>query len=129
MLIVFVDLDRLKYINDHFGHEHGDKAIRIIARAILQICLKDSIPVRTGGDEFLIIQDAAGDHCEKEFVTLIQEKIAQEAYKAKLPYPISASIGCVRTDMRTTKTLDDYVREADAMMYAEKAAKKVNRKV
>ncbi len=129
LLIVFVDLDRLKYINDHFGHEHGDKAIRIIARAILQICLKDSIPVRTGGDEFLIIQDAAGDHCEKEFVTSIREKIAQEAYKAKLPYPISASIGCVRTDMRTTKTLDDYVREADAMMYAEKVAKKVNRKV
>ena len=38
------------------------------------------------------------------------------------------SIGCVRTDMDTDKTLDDYVREADEIMYAEKLAKKVNRK-
>ena len=127
LLILFVDMDRLKYINDHFGHEHGDKAICIIARAIQQNCSESSVPVRTGGDEFLIIQEAAEEGCGEALIAAIRKEIAQKAEEAKLPYPLTVSIGCVRTDMRTDKTLDDYVREADQIMYAEKLAKKVNR--
>ena len=128
MLILFVDLDRLKYINDHYGHEQGDDAIKIIAQAILHNCSKDSVPVRTGGDEFLIIQQASGDESGEQLIRLIRQEIAQKKENRKLAYPLTVSIGCVRTDMDTDKTLDDYVREADEIMYAEKLAKKVNRK-
>lgn len=128
LLIIFVDMDRLKYINDHFGHEQGDEAIRIIAKAILDNCREDSVPVRTGGDEFLIIQNAAEDAGGKDICGRIQKEIAQEAETAQLPYPLTVSIGCVCTDMETDRTLDDYVRQADEIMYAQKMAKKVNRK-
>jgi len=127
LLILFVDMDRLKYINDHFGHERGDEAICMIAKAIQQNCLEDSVPVRTGGDEFLIIQQAVGEDCGEGLIASIRKEIAKKAEDARLPYPLTVSIGCVRTDMCTDKTLDDYVREADQIMYAEKLAKKVNR--
>lgn len=127
LLIVFVDMDRLKYINDHFGHEQGDASICMIAKAILHNCMSDAVPVRTGGDEFLVIQEAERGDCGERLTAGIRKEIAQAAEEAKLPYPLSVSIGCVRTDMNTDKTLDDYVREADEIMYAEKLAKKVNR--
>ena len=49
LLILFVDLDRLKYINDTFGHEYGDMAICAAARALMQCSSRDAVPARTGG--------------------------------------------------------------------------------
>ena len=44
LLILFVDLDRLKYINDTFGHEYGDMAICAAARALMQCSSRDAVP-------------------------------------------------------------------------------------
>ena len=61
LLILFVDLDRLKYINDTFGHEYGDMAICAAARALMQCSSRDAVPARTGGDEFVLIQSYQSD--------------------------------------------------------------------
>lgn len=50
------------------------------------------------------------------------------AIKMQLPFPLTISVGCVVTDMNSDKNLDDYVRNADEMIYQEKVAKRVNRK-
>lgn len=128
MSIVFIDMDRLKYINDCFGHIHGDWAIKTTANAILNHIPKGAAAVRTGGDEFLIVQKqiCADEVCD--MVQQIRDEIRMRSEEMKFGFPLTISAGCIDTDMFSDKSLDDYVREADEVMYQEKLAKKVNRK-
>lgn len=127
LMIMFLDMDRLKYINDHYGHESGDQAICVVASAILKNCSKDAVPIRTGGDEFVIIQMPM-TNAEVELITdKIQQDIVKLSEEMGLPFQITFSAGTVRTDMQTDKELDDYIREADEVMYEVKAAKKLER--
>lgn len=128
LLIMFVDMDRLKYINDYFGHEYGDSAIKIISSAILKHCNYDEIPIRMGGDEFLIIHDLKSEHEIEEMIADMRWDVETAAKEKELPFPLSFSIGCIKTDMNSDKNLDDYIREADVVMYEEKMRKKANRK-
>lgn len=127
LLIIFVDMDRLKHINDKYGHEYGDMAIMIIAKAIMKYSSEDAIPIRMGGDEFLIIENMLSDEEIKRNIFDMREEVRSVAVKKKLPFGLSFSIGCIMTDMNLDKDLDDYIREADETMYKEKQIKKVNR--
>ncbi|MCI9083414.1 MAG: GGDEF domain-containing protein [Lachnospiraceae bacterium] len=127
LLILFIDLDRLKYINDNFGHDMGDYAIRAVADAIKGTIDETGIPVRLGGDEFLIIQEEVP---AEEICSMIQEirhKVERAGDKVGL-CRLSISAGYVITEPGMKKSLEDYVNEADEMMYQEKRAKKAARK-
>lgn len=126
--IVFIDMDRLKYINDNFGHIHGDWAIKTIASTILKYIPEGSIAVRTGGDEFLIILKKEEAAELDTMVAHIRKEIKERSSEMNLPFPLTISAGCIHTDMTTEKGLDDYVREADEIMYREKVAKNANRR-
>lgn len=123
IIILFLDMDRLKYINDHFGHEQGDMAIKIIAHAILHHSSAEAVPVRTGGDEFVIFLPQRDEEQMRAMIEEIRKEIREEATGLNLPFELTVSIGCIQTDMNTDKTLDDYIREADEVMYLEKQRK------
>lgn len=127
MLIMFADLDRLKYINDNFGHEYGDFAIMTIAKTILKYCDKDAVPARIGGDEFVLVQLAGTMEEKNELVDNVYEDVQRISEQMNLPFELSVSIGTIITEPDTGRTLEDYVREADEIMYQEKVKKKVNR--
>ena len=55
LMVMFIDINHMKLINDSFGHISGDSAIRATASAIMANIKPDWIAVRFGGDEFLII--------------------------------------------------------------------------
>lgn len=128
LAIMFADLDRLKYINDNFGHEYGDEAIKLAGKAILNNCSPDAVPIRSGGDEFIIIHHMMNHSHAEKIIANIREDIIRCSKEQNLPFTVSLSIGCIFTDMTEDKTLDDYIRDADEIMYEEKAKKKVNRK-
>lgn len=128
LLIMFLDMDRLKYINDHFGHEYGDFAIKTISQAILHFVGREAIPVRLGGDEFLVIHNVMPKSEMETMINAIQDEILRKAEQMKFPFELTVSIGVVITDMEEEKTLDDYIREADEVMYAAKVAKKAERR-
>ena len=128
VLIMFIDLDRLKYINDNFGHELGDLAIVITAKAILKYCEKEGVPTRTGGDEFVLIQKAGSQKEIDEMISNIRKEITEASVRVNFPMDMSVSIGTAVAVPDGQKTLEDYVREADEMMYTEKVKKKVERK-
>ena len=128
ILIMFIDMDRLKYINDNLGHEFGDLAIKTTANAIMKYCAKDAIPVRNGGDEFLLVQEAMPKQQIEELIGNIRRELAEASKKIKFPISLSVSIGNVLTSPSVEKQLDDYVKEADEMMYQEKIKKKMERK-
>lgn len=125
--IMFVDMDKLKHINDKYGHEYGDMAIKMIAKAIMKYCSADAIPIRMGGDEFLIVENMLSDEEVNSMITGMRKEVESAAQKNNMPFQVSFSIGCITTDMKLDKGLDDYISEADETMYKEKVDKKVNR--
>lgn len=127
LVIFFADLDRLKYINDNYGHELGDMAIRGAARALAAGAGVGSIPVRFGGDEFLVVTLYDEDEPPEEIKADILSRALEISRQKNLPFDISFSIGYVVTDPDSRAALDEYVREADQIMYAEKQERKAGR--
>ncbi|MCR4740046.1 MAG: GGDEF domain-containing protein, partial [Lachnospiraceae bacterium] len=117
--VMFVDINYMKNINDEYGHLHGDNAIKTVVSAITENISKDSIAVRFGGDEFLIIApDSSKEGAEKIRDSILLHLNGLNE-KKNVPYDISVSIGYVVTDPenRPDADLQDYIREADRQMY------------
>lgn len=117
MMVMFVDINYMKRINDRFGHLHGDNAIKTVAESIKSVLKDDWIAVRFGGDEFLLI----ATDCDEEAAIQVRHNIlsylAVKNHDGSQPYEISASCGYVITDPEKPGSLQDYVKEADNLMY------------
>ena len=128
-IIWVIDMDGLKFINDNFGHEHGDVGIITIAEAIKAISGKNDIMVRVGGDEFVVI--ASGKLTEQdgknriiEFEQVLSDKNASQTSRL---FDITASIGCVCFPASEKNELDEKLKEADRLMYEYKVEHKKQR--
>ena len=124
--ILFVDADHLKYINDNFGHDMGNLAIRSIASAIHKSCPVGSVCMRYGGDEFVCIIpdfDLPRMHQLEKTILHALEEISDVS---RFPFPLEASIGSVIAD-DAVFSLNDYINLADQKMYASKKARKAAR--
>ena len=109
--IIQLDMDALKYFNDNYGHEEGDKALKAIASAIFDACDKDMYPYRLSGDEFLIIVN----YLPKEIVESKIEQIKSDLRKTKY----SCSIGCAyRTNKNTS--MEELLKQSEKQMYLAK---------
>lgn len=124
--ILFVDADHLKYINDNFGHDMGNLAIRSIASAIHKSCPVGSVCMRYGGDEFVCVIpdfDLPRIHRLEKTILHALEEISDVS---RFPFPLEASIGSVIAD-DAVFSLNDYINLADQKMYASKKARKAAR--
>lgn len=124
--ILFVDADHLKYINDNFGHDMGNLAIRSIASAIHKSCPVGSVCMRYGGDEFVCVIpdfDLPRMHQLEKTILHALEEISNVS---RFPFPLEASIGSVIAD-DAVFSLNDYINLADQKMYASKKARKAAR--
>lgn len=126
VMLMFIDLDGLKRINDTYGHAVGDEAIRAIAGILDKTCKNDEIYCRFGGDEFIVF---AADYNNKDAQTLtanIQEniRIYNNTNTSKNRYCLSASTGYVIAVPKVEEDLFRFVTEADKKMYETKREKK-----
>lgn len=127
LLVMFMDMNYLKYINDTFGHSQGDNALVLFAGVLKECAGKEKIVVRYGGDEFLIIGPVKNAEAAEEFKRTLLRELEELNEREKLPYRVEASIGYILTDPKSDKELDDYVEEADDLMYKEKIRSKKGR--
>ena len=116
--ILFVDMDDMKGINDRYGHEIGDAAIRAAAEQIKRNCRAGDFMMRYGGDEFLVIASVR----ENGLADALDG--ALDAGAAGLPCRLSLTVGQVQVDANAPQTLDQCVQAADAKMYEIKKRKK-----
>lgn len=114
--ILFVDMDDMKGINDRYGHEIGDAAIRATAERIKRTCNAGDFMMRYGGDEFLIVASIR----ESGLSEALSLPVEDEA----LPCRLSLTVGRVEADIAQRQTLDQCVQAADAKMYEIKKRKK-----
>ncbi|HRR77441.1 MAG TPA: GGDEF domain-containing protein, partial [Ruminococcus sp.] len=127
IMLMFIDLDGLKKINDTFGHGVGDNAIFNIAEVLRTSCRSGEIYCRFGGDEFIVF---GTDYTDEEAMKLkrrIQRNISIINQKQKKPYKLSASAGYVIDTPKPDEDIFRFVTAADNVMYTEKRRKKLSR--
>lgn len=125
VLVASVDLDGLKYINDNFGHQEGDFAIKQVANAIMKCSGDNGICARFGGDEFisLIFSDRRDDPSFIGFEQSMKNEIAEMKRKYDRDYKIGASLGTEVSVISEDIDLDSIMRIADEKMYEEKKSR------
>jgi diguanylate cyclase (GGDEF)-like protein/PAS domain S-box-containing protein len=118
--IMFLDLDRFKWVNDTLGHSMGDRLLQAVSQRLEHSLRKGDTLARFGGDEFALILPLVQ---RREDAAVIAEKILNEF---KLPFIIddhelyvSASIG-IAMYPEAGLTMDELVRSADMAMYCVK---------
>lgn len=126
-LAVFqIDMNKMKVINDRYGHAEGDFCLVAIAEAMTKSAYLDEICIRTGGDEFVVLAKHYDPEKEDTYIRLVRERIGQIVRTAGKKYEVTVSIGCFRSvPTHTTHALiqdeaEQFLKKADKAMYREK---------
>lgn len=124
VVLLFADLDNLKWINDTFGHQEGDFALAKTAD-IFKSCFRESdIIARIGGDEFVVLAIQANRAAANNLITKLEVKLADYNSEAGRRYPLSLSIGVSFAKSDARCTIDDLLLSADKSMYEQKQRKR-----
>lgn len=123
-MIMEIDMDGLKQVNDQYGHEEGDICITMIANGMVYAAKEDEICIRSGGDEYIVI----GKHYTQEKLELFLERFDDFIDNANetlnKPYKFGASTGFFIGVPDGVHTVENYLKIADDRMYANKKERK-----
>jgi diguanylate cyclase (GGDEF)-like protein len=122
--LLFVDLDRMKGINDIHGHEAGDEALRDAAKLLRMTFRESDVIARPGGDEFVVFALDVGPDRIALLLERLRENMARHNATGARPYAIHMSIGVAHFDPSHAERVEDLLKRADAEMYAAKRARK-----
>ena len=119
--VLFADVDHFKQVNDMFGHDVGDEALRAVARTLEETSRASDTIVRWGGDEFLLLAADA----RPQTLELIAERVRALVARSELftgagAVSVTVSIGGTLATPGDTAAL--ILRRADALLYASKGA-------
>lgn len=119
--IAVVDIDHFKKINDNYGHQTGDRVIKVIGRSIAKRLREVDFFCRYGGEEFVALLPETEGEAALALMEKIREAIAKASFNYKeQPLNISVSIGM--TELRQGDTLEQAFERADQALYAAKNA-------
>ena len=117
--VILYDINGLKYINDNFGHETGDKTIIAIAN-ILKDTFDESTIYRIGGDEFVVILTDNDKDITLQIFNSVIDKVDKFNELDEIPLVISVSKGVAFFDPKKDTSFADVFNRADENMYEDK---------
>lgn len=120
LLVLFADVDGMKWINDNLGHHTGDRALKEFSQVLNRTVRRSDVAARIGGDEFAVITLDTNEGSAARVVDRIH--VAIEACNA-MPgreYLLSCCLGVARYDPRRPCPIKDLLKKADEKMYAQK---------
>src|SRR6202049_4420201 len=124
-LLIYMDLDDLKLINDSFGHLEGNRALVVTAN-VLRACFRQSdILARLGGDEFCVLMTDAGQDSAQQVRKRLQQSADIINALSSWNFRLSLSVGFADVPVVHQPPLDQLLRIADTHMYEEKKNKQL----
>jgi len=121
--VVMADVDWFKLINDSFGHQAGDEALRLVASVARQNCGATDFVGRWGGDEFFFILPASDLEVARVFADRFRIAVSEARFQPKGAddrLSISMSAGVAQADLETSDSPDYLVNHADEALYTAK---------
>ncbi len=115
MAFLYVDVDKFKSVNDTYGHEAGDKVLRLVADTLTHSFRSEDKICRIGGDEFVVLMANAGPELKALIRTKAERIMSALANPPKGVVPVSVSVGCAFGDENTSG--EELYRNADAALY------------
>ncbi|KPK65468.1 MAG: hypothetical protein AMK73_02895 [Planctomycetes bacterium SM23_32] len=123
MLLFFLDVDGMKWINDNLGHKEGDLALIEAANVLREAFRESDIIGRVGGDEFAVLAIEASSEEADDIVARLQQRLDSRNAQSGRHYVLSLSVGITAYDPGAALPLDELMARADALMYEHKRAK------
>ncbi|MBB2181290.1 GGDEF domain-containing protein [Lachnospiraceae bacterium MD1] len=122
-MIFTADMDKLKFINDKYGHASGDIAIKAVANALFYAADDDEICMRIGGDEFVVIGMEYDEQKLERFIQKFEEEINRFNQEENNPFTVSVSHGFSIFKPNKKVTIEDCLLVADSKLYQQKYEK------
>ncbi len=118
---IMIDLDKFKSINDTYGHDAGDMALRETVTLLKNSVRRRDLVVRLGGDEFLVVLETVRSIGDLEVVVQrIKNRNEHLNSTGKYPFKINFSIGYDLYDPASGNTFERFYKNLDNRMYSEK---------
>jgi len=125
--LVFVDMDHLKKINDHFGHSMGDQALNLLGKTLQNCTRSDDLIARIGGDEFVIALIKTDEQQARKIMERINSILLEEGKNFHHQLELSISYGIHTIHKKDADDLEKIIQIADSRMYNNKAKKRENK--
>ena len=122
-LLLFIDLDGFKQVNDRLGHKAGDTALQHTAQRITGAVRESDTVGRWGGDEFVVFMEHVDRASVGEMVAKVRQVVELPTNYAQQQFSVGASIGLAFAP-DDGGTLEELLRAADARMYENKALRR-----
>ena len=123
MVLLFADLDGMKWINDTLGHHKGDQALKETANILKKTFRQSDIIARIGGDEFAVLATGTSKASAEALTIRLQENLKAHNAKGNRGYKLSLSMGIAPYDPEYPCSIEELMARADALMYEDKRDK------
>lgn len=124
LVIAFIDINNLKYVNDKFGHGEGDILIKSVVEIITKVARTSDFLFRFGGDEFIMCVYNADLFAASRMKVRIDKAFKEFNDNFDKDYEVSASFGFAEYNFEEKKSIQELIKIADENMYIEKAKNK-----
>ena len=123
--VIMFDLDHFKDLNDHYGHNPGDRALEHISTIVRESLRQSDLVFRYGGEEFLLVAPSTGQQQAHLLAEKLRQRIHDNPLPGDPPIPVSASFGVTEILPSTYAVVDtalvrDVIAECDGKLYAAK---------
>ena len=121
MAVMILDLDRFKQLNDTYGHQCGDEALKQVARLLTDNVREGDVVARWGGEEFIVFLDETGQEEATQIANRIRRAIEERPFEMKegASFHFTASAG-VTCSGRGETDLEKLINAADRCLYSAK---------
>ncbi|MBN1326876.1 MAG: diguanylate cyclase [Candidatus Cloacimonetes bacterium] len=117
---LMIDVNRLKFVNDNFGHQTGDLVLKQISILLLEGARQHDVVIRYGGDEFLIMMPETSENVDIVKQRIISLTEQWNKNQNLFDFPISFAIGTAFWQVNGEETIVEVLSRADDAMYLDK---------
>ena len=119
-VVMYVDMDDFKQLNDRFGHAAGDRALMAVSRLLRRTVRDCDVVARMGGDEFTILALDANGEGARIIQKRLDERLALFNASGELPMALSLTVGHTLVRPTDSSSVSDLLARADQLLYARK---------
>lgn len=123
-VLLFVDMDGMKHINDTLGHQAGDQALMAVARILRESFRGTDVIARLGGDEFVVLALQSEAIGTETMQACLRANVEKENARSRSSFTIELSVGAIICGPKKPVALAEILVMADEEMYRQKRSKK-----